>query len=121
AQRTKCDALAIDQNQSLLRQDAAQVELDRAIASVTDVQVDCAACLLRNELLQVGGTADAEFFNVLRPIRVHRIGTGLFRCGNVCRSNFSSSGKGQWLASLFLIFLQTFYGRANPRIKRNEY
>ena len=63
------------------------------IRSATDLQefipqqaggtVNCAACLLRNEFLQIGGTADAQFLNVLRPIRVHRVRAGLFRCGNV--------------------------------------
>ena len=83
AQRTIGHPLAIDQNQGLLRQDAAQVELDRAVTAVADVEVHCAACLLRNKFLQVRGIADTEFLNVLRPIRVHWIGTGLFRCGNV--------------------------------------
>ena len=83
AQRTVGDAFAIDQNQSFLGQKAAQVELDRAITAVADVQVDSSTRLLRNELLQVGRVADTEFFDVLRPVRVHRVRAGLFRSGNV--------------------------------------
>ena len=66
-----------------LGQQAAQVELDSTITTVTDVQVDCAARFLRNEFLKVGRGADTQFLNVLRPVRIHRVRAGLFRCGNI--------------------------------------
>ena len=78
-QRTVCDAFAINQNQSFLWQNTAQVELDGTITTVADVQVDAAARRLRNKFLEVGGAADAEFLNVLRPVGVHRVWPGLFR------------------------------------------
>ena len=53
AQRTIGDTFAIDQNQSLLGQQATQVELDGAVTTVADVEVDRAPRLLRDELLQV--------------------------------------------------------------------
>src|SRR4030095_14682700 len=62
-QRTIRDAFAIDEHQSLLRQQTAQVELDRAITAVADVQVNRAARRLRNEFLQVCRVADTEFLN----------------------------------------------------------
>src|SRR5262249_51390976 len=66
--RTVCDALAINQNQSFLGQNAAQVELNGTVAAVADVQVNRSPRLLRNELLKVGSVADTEFLNVLRPV-----------------------------------------------------
>src|SRR5207249_7167020 len=47
AQRTIGDTFAIDQNQSLLGQQTAQVELDGAVTTVADVQVDSSARFLR--------------------------------------------------------------------------
>src|SRR2546423_8749194 len=58
AQRAIGDPFAIDQNQSFLRQEAAQVELDGAVTAVANIQVDGSARLLRDEFLQVGGIAD---------------------------------------------------------------
>src|SRR5437016_3559570 len=83
AQRTEGDTFAVDQNQSLLRQQAAQIELDCAIATVTDVQVNGSTGLLRNEFLKIGRIADAQFLDVLRTVRVHRVRARLFGCGNV--------------------------------------
>src|SRR6266404_5663462 len=83
AQRAIGDTFAIDQNQSLFWQNAAQVELDRAVTAVTDVQVYRAAGLLRDEFLQVRCVADTQFLNVLRTVCVHGVRTGFFRCGNV--------------------------------------
>ncbi len=82
-QGTKGNPFAIEQDQSLLRQDTAQVELDGAITAVANVQVDGSTCLLRDEFLQVRGVADTEFLDVLRPIGIHRVRTGFFRRGNV--------------------------------------
>src|SRR5262249_18411495 len=83
AYRAIGDAFAIDQNQSLLRQQTAQVKLNGAITAIANVQVDGSACFLRNEFLQVRSVADTEFLDVLRTICVHWIGAGLFRIGNV--------------------------------------
>ena len=44
-QRTKGDTFSIDKNQSFLRQQAAQVELDGTVTAIADVQVDSAARL----------------------------------------------------------------------------
>src|SRR6266436_721027 len=82
-QRTKGDPLAVDQNQSLLWQQAAQVELNGAIAAVPDVQINSATGLLRNEFLKIGRIADAQFLDVLRTVRVHGVWARLFGCGNV--------------------------------------
>ena len=83
AQRTVGDPFAIDQNQSLLGQQAAQVELDGTVTAVADVHVHPTACFLRDEFLQVGCISDAQLLDVLRSVRVHGIRPGLFRCRNV--------------------------------------
>src|SRR5215472_3654583 len=82
-QGAKGNALAVNQDQRLFWQKTAQVKLNGAITTVADVQVNGAARLLRKEFLQVGGVADTQFLNVLRPVCVHRIWAGLFRCRNV--------------------------------------
>src|SRR6266478_7306755 len=82
-QRTEGDTLAVDQNQSLLWQQAAQVELNGTIAAVADVQVNSATGLLRNEFLKIGRIANTQFLDVLRTVRVHRVRARLFGCGNV--------------------------------------
>ena len=83
AQRTSDDTFAIDQDQSLFGQQATQVELDGAVTTVADVEVDRAPGLLRDKLLQVRCVPDAQLLNVLRPIRVDRIWPGLLRCRDV--------------------------------------
>src|SRR4029077_11924365 len=75
--------LAIDENQCLLGQKATQVKLDGTVAAVANVQVNSSTRLLRDELLQISGTANTEFFDILRPVGVHRVRAGLFRSGNV--------------------------------------
>ena len=77
------EALSVDQNQSLLWQQAAQVNLRRAITAVGNVLVNRSARLLRDKRGQVSGIADAQFLDVLWSIRVHGVRTSLFRCGNV--------------------------------------
>ena len=77
------EALSVDQNQRLLWQEAAQVNLRRAITAVGNVLVNRSARLLRYKSGQVSGIADAQFLDVLWPIRVHGVRTGLFRRGNV--------------------------------------
>src|SRR4026209_1295276 len=52
AERSVGDALAINQNQSLLWQQAVQVELYGPVTAVADVQVERPARLLRHEFLQ---------------------------------------------------------------------
>ena len=90
AQRTVGDAFAIDQNQSLFGQEAAQVELDRTVTTIGDVQVNGATRLLRQERLQVGRVADAQFFDVCRTIRIYRIRARLFSAWNVGASDDNS-------------------------------
>jgi hypothetical protein len=82
-QRTISHPFAINENQGLLGQQAAQVKLDGAVTGVADVQVDSPARLLRDEFLQVGCTANAQFLDVLRTVCVHGVRAGLFRSGNV--------------------------------------
>ena len=96
AQRTIGNAFAVDQNQGFLGQQAAQVELDRPITTVADVQVDSATGFLRDEFLQVRGVADTQFLNVLRTIGVHRVRAGLFRCGNVRTGHDDAFDLSRW-------------------------
>ena len=83
AQRTIRNAFSIYQNQSFLGQNTTQVELNAAVPAIADVQVDVAACFLRQKILKVLCSLDAQFVQVLRPVRVYRIRPGLFRCRNV--------------------------------------
>ena len=87
AQRTVGDAFAIDQNQSLFGQETAQVELDRTVTTISDVQVNGATRLLRQKRLQVGRVANAQLLEVCRPIRIHRIWAGFLCGGNVRTSD----------------------------------
>src|SRR6476660_7847533 len=64
AQRTKGDTFSIDKHQGFLGQEAAQVELDSAVTTIADVQIDGAACLLWQKSCQVRRIADAQFFEV---------------------------------------------------------
>ena len=83
AQSTSCDTFAIYQNQGLLGQQTAQVELDSAVTTITDVLVDSPARLLRYDVLQILRVADTQFFDVLWTVGVHRVRPGFFRSGNV--------------------------------------
>src|SRR6266566_1972609 len=83
AQRTVGDAFAIDQNQSLFGQQAAQVELDSTVTTIADVHVDGSARLLWQKSCQVRYIANPQFFEVRRTVRIHWIGARLFRCRNV--------------------------------------
>ena len=71
------------QDQGLLRQQAAQIELHGTVAAVSDVLVNGAARLLRDKRGQVGCVTDTQLLDVLRPIGVHRVRAGLFRRGNI--------------------------------------
>ena len=83
AAQTEGHTFAIYQDQRFLRQQAAQVELDSAKSTVTDVQVAGPASLLWQKGCQVRRIANTQLLEVLRTIRVDRIRAGLFRCGNV--------------------------------------
>jgi hypothetical protein len=87
AQRTRGDAFSINQNQSLLGQQTAQVELDSTVTTIAeataDVQVDGATRLLRQKRLQIGRIANPQLLDVCRSISVHRIWAGLFRGRNI--------------------------------------
>src|SRR5262249_44963844 len=51
-QRTKSDTFSVNQHQGFFRQQAAHVELDSAVTAIANVQVDGAACFLRQESCQ---------------------------------------------------------------------
>src|SRR6266581_949367 len=86
-QRTKGDTFSINEHQRFLGQQAAQIELDSTVAAIGDVQVDGAARLLRQKSCQVRRVTDAQFFEVCWTIRIHWIGTRLFRRRNVRASD----------------------------------
>ena len=100
AQRTEGHPFAVNQNQSLLRQDAAQVELDATVTTISDVLVNGSARLLRDECLKVGCVADTQLFDVLRSIGVHWIRARLFRRGNIRTSHDDALdlGRRRWRA-----------------------
>src|SRR5204862_5301007 len=83
AQRRKSNTFPIYQHQRFLGQYTAQVKLDSAVTTVTDVRVDSPARLLRYKSLQVLRVTDTQPLDVLRTIGVHRVRAGLFRCRNV--------------------------------------
>ena len=73
--------------------------MNGAITAVADVQVDRAPRCLRDEFLKVGGVADTQFFNVLRPVRVDRFGpvssaVGMFEPVTTTRSTSAVDGGG---------------------------
>src|SRR5262249_10194204 len=53
AQRTIGDPLAVNKNQSLLRQQTAQVKLNGTVTTVANIQVNSSARLLRDEFLKI--------------------------------------------------------------------
>ena len=81
------NAFSIDENQSFFWQQTPQVRYNGAIAANGSVLVDSRAHLLRQIDEQVRCIADAQFFNVCRAIRVHRIWPDLFCGGNVRASD----------------------------------
>ena len=82
-QPASCDALSIDEDQSLFGQQAAQVNYDAAVTAIGDVLVDGSAHLLWQLIEQVCCVAHTQPLEVLRTIRVHRVRSDFFRGWNV--------------------------------------
>src|SRR5438094_782878 len=69
--------------QGFFAQQAAQVELDSTVTAIANVQIDGAACFLRQKSCQVRCIADAQFFDVCSTIGVHWVRADFFRGRNV--------------------------------------
>ena len=82
-QPASCDALSIDEDQSLFGQQTAQVNYDTAVTAIGDVLVDSRAQLLWQFVEQVCCVAHIQPLDVLQTIRVHRVRSDFFRGWNV--------------------------------------
>ena len=83
AQPTTGDTFSIDEHQGFFGQQTAQVELDGAVSTIADVLVDSTARLLRDDILQILGTPDTQFCNVLSSVGIDGIWPGFLRSRNV--------------------------------------